>query len=117
MKRKTSAHPLNGSCASKKQTLLDYFAPLTNTLKPDCFTTEKSSPISGLSVIKDFLSPSQEAQILQFLDTQHWRTDLARRVIHYGGSYCLLGSSDIIQAPPIPEELNWLVKLLLPFIS
>lgn len=75
----------------------------------------------GLEIVPNFVTAAQEAGLLEFLTSQKWRTDLARRVIHYGGTYCLLPpqnattikrqkiESTIITANPIPEQLDFVI--------
>lgn len=43
--------------------------------------------IDGLRYIPDFISVSDEAELLQIIDIQNWRADLRRRVQHYGYVY------------------------------
>lgn len=43
--------------------------------------------IDGLHYIPDFISVSDEAELLQIIDAQYWRADLRRRVQHYGYVY------------------------------
>lgn len=89
------------------------------SVRPD----DQSSQVPGLSVISEFITQTTEEQLLQYLDCQPWRTDLARRTMHFGGTYCLmkpgtpqLGSAqsdkpEIIQAPPIPPQFDGLMRL------
>ena len=84
--------------------------------------TLKSTPVPGLTVLLDFINPIEEQSILCFLNhpsTCTWRTDLSRRTMHFGGTYCLMvpksdtpatGNPEILQAPPMPEELQWLIQ-------
>lgn len=84
--------------------------------------THKRMPVPGLSMLPNFITPAEEQSILSFLnDTSvcNWRTDLSRRTMHFGGTYCLMPQKsdaptkvkpDILQAPPIPKELEWLVQ-------
>jgi len=44
----------------------------------------------GLSLLRDFITPDEERMLLTYLARQEWRTDLRRRTIHYGGTYCKL---------------------------
>ena len=79
--------------------------------------------VPGLSLQTDFIGQDEEQQLLDFLnDTNRckWRTDLSRRTMHFGGTYCLMtpksshqsGSKEpeIIQAPPMPTEFAWLIE-------
>lgn len=43
--------------------------------------------IVGLSYLPDFITASEEAELLQWIDHQPWLTDLKRRVQHYGYRY------------------------------
>jgi hypothetical protein len=38
----------------------------------------------GLAVAEDFMSEEEEKNIVEFLDTQTWETELARRVQQFG---------------------------------
>ncbi|KPI39640.1 uncharacterized protein AB675_3463 [Cyphellophora attinorum] len=74
--------------------------------------------IPGLTIHNEFVSPQRELLTIDYLNKQTWRTDLARRCIHYGGTYCLMPSrhctpeqrrqieSQIFTADPIPAELH-----------
>ena len=82
----------------------------------------KSTPVPGLTILLDFIKPTEEQSILQFLNDSSkctWRTDLSRRTMHFGGTYCLMqpksntppsGKPEIVQAPSMPEELQWLIQ-------
>ena len=84
--------------------------------------TVKGTPVPGLTVLLDFIKPAEELVILDFLNDSskcNWRTDLSRRTMHFGGTYCLMPSKsdtpsktkpEIHQAPPMPEELEWLIQ-------
>jgi alkylated DNA repair dioxygenase AlkB len=43
--------------------------------------------IPGLSVVPDFLSPSEQSNLLSIIDDQPWLSELKRRVQHYGYRY------------------------------
>jgi alkylated DNA repair dioxygenase AlkB len=77
-----------------QSTLHNYFAPLTtrNPSKIRLVSNNGDDPslVPGLTVIQDFITPLQETHLLAFLDGQPWRTDLARRTMHFGGTYCLV---------------------------
>lgn len=84
--------------------------------------TVKGTPVPGLTVLLDFIKPAEERVILDFLYDSfkcNWRTDLSRRTMHFGGTYCLMPPKsdtpsrtkpEIHQAPPMPEELEWLIQ-------
>lgn len=113
---------------TKQGNLLNYFNLQTSPSKPP--TSPVSTPKSkiartadrgipnGLSLIPEFTTPAEELFLLNFFDTQPWRTDLARRTMHFGGTYCCMpakGSDppikpEIKQAPPIPPEFDNLMQ-------
>ncbi len=77
--------------------------------------------VPGLALHRGFITPSEEQNILAFLNDPSkckWRTDLSRRTMHFGGIYCLMPNKaesqpakpQILPAPPMPEELNWLIQ-------
>ena len=79
--------------------------------------------VPGLALHDNFITLAEEQQILGFLEDASkctWRTDLSRRTMHFGGTYCLMPSKTestatqarpkIIQAPSMPKELTWLVE-------
>lgn len=84
--------------------------------------THKRMPVPGLSLLPDFIKPAEEQSILNFLNDTSvctWRTDLSRRTMHFGGTYCLMPTKsdtatkakpEILQAPPMPQELEWLIQ-------
>jgi alkylated DNA repair dioxygenase AlkB len=43
--------------------------------------------ISGLSYCHDFMTPSEQARVLEAIDELPWCSDLSRRVQHYGYKY------------------------------
>lgn len=118
-----SANPLQ-----KRKCIDDFFTstPRGKKPKPEARHDETDiGHIPGLHIINDFVTCEEEQKVLDFLDTQHWRTDLARRCIHFGGSYCLMPprtatqaerkaiESNIIEAPPIPGELGFIITRML----
>lgn len=52
-------------------------------------TQEKSLPNlpTGGLLISEFVSSEREEELLEWVDRQHWRDDLRRRVQHYGWLY------------------------------
>jgi alkylated DNA repair dioxygenase AlkB len=103
------------------------------TTAVQCSSEVKTTAVPGLELHEEFITPAEENAILAFLTDPSrctWRTDLSRRTMHFGGTYCLftqpnkpsnatvdpsLNSSEaktrpaIIQAPPMPVELSWLL--------
>ena len=110
----------------KRRNIEDFFTPSKRSCPNQ---SPVSSPrkqdlghlVPGLSMYHDFATASDESALLIFLDAQPWRNDLARRVIHYGGTYCLMAprdatpeerrgiESNIITAEPVPAELHFLL--------
>ncbi|KAL9599106.1 MAG: hypothetical protein Q9219_004064 [cf. Caloplaca sp. 3 TL-2023] len=86
--------------------------------------SHESLPVPGLSLYTDFVTQAEEKEIIGFLsDTTKctWRTDLSRRTMHFGGTYCLMPRSNavsdeaepgILRAPDMPQELQWLIQRL-----
>ncbi|OQO15182.1 hypothetical protein B0A48_00565 [Cryoendolithus antarcticus] len=132
--------------ATKRKTISDYFTTsppkcsrlevsktiatksdsdgIAKSYSPDSpgFSREIAHPtLPGLSTLPSFLTSSEETSLLAFLATQKWRTDLARRCIHYGGTYCLMPprsaspstrkkiEAQIFKADPLPPELDFVV--------
>ena len=108
----------------KRKTLHEYFRssaghPIDAVRVVD--TPSKLYDIPGLSLIPNFISAPEESTLLSFLSAQQWRSDLSRRTMHYGGTYCLMPSrsaspttqqktlTTIVNAPPIPAELLYLI--------
>ena len=117
----------------KRKTLHDFFAARPDTAKrlksPSkplqsfiAHVSPTDATVPGLHVIPDFINPTEEQNLLTFLDSQAWRTDLSRRTMHYGGTYCIMPprsataaerkfiESTILTAPPIPDELTFLLN-------
>ena len=118
----------------KRKAINDFFTPIGKNPKTSkaptriensCNKNEAilgphKTPVPGLTIHHDFISPVEEASLLAFLNDPSkctWRTDLSRRTMHFGGTYCLMppkASSpsptkpQILQAPSIPKELNWI---------
>ncbi|MCJ1250819.1 hypothetical protein MMC30_008047 [Trapelia coarctata] len=131
-----------GSNNKKRKLLTDFFLPspkiirpssppqqqpisFTKSLKPS--STAQDQAIPGLSLIPNFITPDEEKSLLTFLNSPPcvWRTDLSRKTMHFGGTYCLMpprssSATDkppptqppkpqIIQAPPIPPQFSFLI--------
>lgn len=127
----TVGHEDYHDMAVKRKTLHDFFQPADTTRKVHLsnggdsaalHSPERSFTVpAGLSIIKQFISVDEEQAVLSFLDSQTWRTDLSRRTMHFGGTYCLMPPRNaspevkkkieqtIIQAEPMPPQLGFLV--------
>ncbi|CAF9940177.1 MAG: hypothetical protein HETSPECPRED_002190 [Heterodermia speciosa] len=115
----------------KRKAIHEYFTPATKRVRSDeepgeivqqqppkkC---ELITSVPGLSLHKSFVSIAEEQQLLAFLNDASWRTDLSRRTMHFGGTYCLMPSksdsnnerqqAEILQAPSMPIQLSWFVE-------
>ncbi|KAK4941552.1 hypothetical protein LTR10_018571 [Elasticomyces elasticus] len=110
----------------KRKTLHEYFDRPTQTSidRPQKLAV-LDLPIPGLTLIPELISRDEETALLSFLEKEHWRTDLNRRCIHYGGTYCLMPPRDasaeerkriestIFKADPIPVEVNFIVDKMM----
>jgi len=59
-------------------------------MQTSLFPTESKpskEQVKGLTYIPDFITPAEEAVLLNTTDQQPWLTDLKRRVQHYGWKY------------------------------
>ncbi|KAK5091923.1 hypothetical protein LTR70_003020 [Exophiala xenobiotica] len=117
------------SLTKKRKTLDDFF--INNRPSKQTRTPTATKPlqvhedIPGLRVLTDFVTVEEEQALLRFFELQEWRTDLARRVIHYGGTYCLMPprtatleqriqiDKTILTAPPIPNQLDFLISRMI----
>lgn len=123
--------------SKKRKAINDFFGPMSKRpssqqalMKPShglegtqnqAFTVKKTL-VPGLTLIPKFIKPAEEQDLLDFLNDSTkctWRTDLSRRTMHFGGTYCLMASKsdvptdpkpEILQAPPIPGEIAWLIQ-------
>lgn len=123
--------------SKKRKVINDFFKPINKhpgpkpvplapqrgleELSEQAFTI-KETPVPGLTLLLNFIKPAEERNILDFLNDPSqctWRTDLSRRTMHFGGTYCLMPSKSdnptlakpsILQAPPMPQEFEWLVQ-------
>lgn len=121
----------------KRKIIDDFFKPINKRPSPEqvlfapqhkleerlkqAFTI-KELPVPGLTLLPNFIEDAEERSILDFLHDPSkctWRTDLSRRTMHFGGTYCLMPSKsdvrptskpEILQARPMPEELEWLIQ-------
>ena len=54
---------------------------------PPIHTAGKSIEVPGLIYRPDFITPDEEAMLVELIDAQEWNADLKRRVQHYGWKY------------------------------
>ena len=57
----------------------------------------------GAVIVPDFVTPAEEARILQRIDEAPWLAELSRRVQHYGWRYDYRGASHPVPAAPFPR--------------
>lgn len=112
-------HPIRKSAGPRQLRLASL--PRLDEGSRQVFVSEDTA-VPGLTLVPNFIARSEEQSILNFLNDPSkctWRTDLSRRTMHFGGTYCLLPSKsdilikitpDIFQAPSMPEELEWLIQ-------
>ncbi len=63
----------------------DLFGNKNNTNRE--LSLELASQIQGLELHFDFISPQEENELLEFIESSPWLNDLNRRVQHYGYKY------------------------------
>lgn len=123
----------------KRKAINDFFIPIAKShrtskvpirIEYSCNNNEavlgpQKTAVPGLTIYHDFVSQSEEASLLGFLNNPSkctWRTDLSRRTMHFGGTYCLMPSKastlspskpQILQAPSMPEELSWILQRMM----
>ncbi|KAI4097570.1 MAG: hypothetical protein LQ344_000303 [Seirophora lacunosa] len=121
---------------TKRKAIDDFFTPTKRRFEPPDSTrgtqlgrtneplklARQDTAVPGLSLCRDFISPTEEQDILAFLNDPSkctWRTDLSRRTMHFGGTYCIMPSKkefpvrskpEVLQAPEMPQDLHWLVQ-------
>ena len=76
------------------------------------FKKAKKASINGLTLIKDFLSDAEEAELLRQIDASEWNTSLKRRTQHYGYEYNYTTKDASKPAPPIPEWCHFVIDRL-----
>lgn len=131
------------SQARKRKGINDFFLPVAKrpnfqdasdspnkslATAADRLPSSPSAPVNavpGLTLYRDFITTDEEKNILTFLNDPSrctWRTDLSRRTMHFGGTYCLMPSKSetsskarpqTLQAPSMPEELEWLIQRMM----
>jgi alkylated DNA repair dioxygenase AlkB len=69
----------------------------------------------GLRYLPEFITPAEEACLLDFIDSNHWLGDLKRRVQHYGFRYNYKSRSVFPSdyLGPLPVELDVIAERLL----
>ena len=117
---------------SRKRSLpRDFFTPVSKKVAFPEFATQVAvqssrkvlsgsclaEQVPGLSILPEFITEAEEKTILDYLNGSEceWRTDLSRRTMHFGGTYCLYSPAcrqakpEIKEAPPLPASLDWII--------
>ena len=68
----------------------------------------------GAFIVAEFVTPAEEARILQRIAAAPWLTDLSRRVQHYGYRYDYTGGGSRTPAPPFPLWAQYMAERLRP---
>lgn len=73
-----------------------------------------STDIPGLMYAPSFITPAEEAKMLQIIDQQEWNLDLKRRTQHYGYRYDYKArvTDQSLYLGPLPDWLKPLVRSL-----
>ena len=71
--------------------------------------------IPGLTLVRDFLTESEEAQILAAIDASEWSDELQRRVQHYGWRYDYKSRQidPSMHIGPLPDWANEIARRLI----
>jgi len=72
----------------------------------------KKTHIVGFTLIEDFLTDAEEAELLRQIDASEWNTSLKRRTQHYGYEYNYTTKDASKAAPPIPEWCQFVIDRL-----
>ena len=79
--------------SKKHKTITDFYSHVSSSTKTlPAILPPLQTPVPGLTLHKNFVTASEESQILAFLNSEKctWRTDLSRKTMHFGGEYCLM---------------------------
>jgi alkylated DNA repair dioxygenase AlkB len=71
-----------------------------------------SNPPKGLIYIEDFISNDESKDLMNFIDSQIWSTDITRRTQQYGFKYEYKTASVKEETTPIPKEFKFLNEKL-----
>lgn len=69
--------------------------------------------VSGLRVDSDFLSETEEAELLSQIDQGEWNTSISRRTQHYGYEYNYTNPNVLNEADPIPDWVTFVLDRLI----
>ena len=72
---------------------------------------------AGAVLVPDFVTPAEEARILQRIDEAPWLTELSRRVQHYGYRYSYSGGGSREPAPAFPRWAEFMAERLRPHFA
>ena len=71
----------------------------------------------GALIVPDFVTPAEEARILQRIAEAPWMTELRRRVQHYGYRYEYRGGGSRVPAPAFPRWAAVMAERLRPHFA
>eukprot|EP01080_Neovahlkampfia_damariscottae_P002076 gene2076-1948_t len=76
-------------------------------------TEKKNEQIpNGLVYINDFITKEEASDLVKFIDTQVWSSDITRRTQQYGYKYDYKSSTASEKTLPIPKEFKQLMSKL-----
>lgn len=67
------------------------------------------TPVPGLTLVTDVLTPELEEEILRNVNAAEWSTALSRRTLHYGYEYSYVGGP-LTATTPLPEWATPVLK-------
>lgn len=65
--------------------------------------------MQGLTEVLEYISKSEEKELIDFIDRQEWSNALSRRTQHYGYEYTYK-TPDAKETTPIPKEFQKYIK-------
>ena len=71
----------------------------------------------GAVIVPDFITPAEEARILQRIGEAPWLAELSRRVQHYGYRYDYRGASRPVPAAPFPRWVEVMAERMAPWFA
>ena len=71
----------------------------------------------GAVIVPDFVTPAEEARILQRIGEAPWLAELSRRVQHYGYRYDYRGASRPVPAAPFPRWVEVMAERMAPWFA
>lgn len=66
--------------------------------------------IKGLYLFKDFITESEETDLLEYIGEQHWNGSIARKTQHYGFEYNYKSRTAAKPTTPIPKLFQLVIE-------